>query len=122
MRTVVVVVLLGGVFWWFWGRTLEPVRVIRAQLQAINQGQYDQAYNYLSTDAQSRVSMQEFQALAQGNSRIMRTYDSTFLSRKIENNVATIGGSLKGEDGQVSEVQYVLVKSGGQWMIQSFKW
>lgn len=122
MRIVVVVVLLGGVFWWLWGRTLEPVRVIRAQLQAINEGQYEQAYRYLSTDAQSRVSMEEFLALVRGNSRIMRTYDSTFLSRKIENNVATIDGSVKGEDGQVSDVRYVLMKSGGQWMIQSFKW
>jgi len=121
-KALVVVVLLGGVGWWFWGRTLEPVRVIRAQLAAINQEDYVQAYSYLSAAAKAKLSIGDLQALSRKNTTVMKTLDSTFFSRTIEENTATISGSLTGLDGRVSEVYYVLVKEKDRWAIQSFHW
>jgi len=121
-KALVVVVLLGGLGWWFWGRTLEPVRVIRAQLAAINQEDYAQAYNYLSAAAKAKLSIGDLQALSRKNSTVMKTLDSTFFSRTIEENTATISGSLRGLDGRVSEVYYVLVKESDRWVIESFRW
>ena len=122
MRTLLVLVLLGGAGWWFWGRTLEPVRVIRAQLEAIDKENYAQAYDYLAPTAKERLTARGFEALVRANSVVAKNYDSTFFSRKVENNVATISGTVEGFDGQVSEVRYILVKEGDRWMIQSFSW
>jgi hypothetical protein len=121
-KAVVVAVLLAGVGWWFWGRTLEPVRVIRAQLAAISKEDYTQAYGFLSTPAKGRLTIQDFEALCRKNSSVMKSLDSTFFSRSIENNTATISGSLTGLDGRVSEVEYTLVKEGDRWVIESFRW
>lgn len=121
-KKLIILVLLGGVGWWFWGRTLEPVRVIRAQLEAIDKGNYAQAYDYLSPAAKKQLTANDFEALARATSLVSKNYGSTFLSRKVENNVATISGTLKGLDGQDREVRYILIKEGDRWMIQSFTW
>lgn len=121
-KALVVAVILAGVGWWFWGRTLEPVRVIRAQLAAISKEDYTQAYDFLSASAKAKLPLADFQALSRKNTTVMKSLDSTFFSRTIENNTATISGSLTGLDGRVSEVQYVLVKEGDRWVIDSFRW
>lgn len=121
-KTLIILVLLGGAAWWYWGRTLEPVRVIRAQLDAIDKENYAQAYNYLTPGAKEQLTANGFEALVRANSVVAKNYGSTFLSRKVEDNVATVSGTLEGFDGQVSEVRYVLVKEGDRWMIQSFTW
>ena len=96
--------------------------MIRAQLEAINRGNYAQAYDYLSPAAKKQLTANDFEALTRATSVISKNYGSTFLSRKVENNVATISGTLQGFDGQVREVRYILVKEGDRWMIQSFTW
>ena len=121
-KKLLILVLLGGVAWWFWGRTLEPVRVIRAQLEAIDTGNYAQAYDYLSPAAKTQLTANDFEALVLATSVVSSNDGSTFLSRKVDNNVATITGTLHGIDGQVLEVRYILVKEGDRWMIQSFTW
>jgi|SRR5881397_3659119 hypothetical protein len=121
-KTLIILVLLGGAGWWYWGRTLEPVRVIRAQLLAIDKENYAQAYDYLTPAAKERLTANGFEALVRANSAVSKNFGSTFLSRKVEDNVASISGTLEGFDGQVSEVRYVLVKEGDRWMIQSFTW
>jgi len=121
-KTLIILVLLGGAGWWYWGRTLEPVRVIRAQLEAIDKENYAQAYNYLAPAAKEQLTANGFEAVVRANSAVAKHYGSTFLSRKVENNVATISGTVEGFDGQVSEARYILVKEGDRWMIQRFTW
>jgi hypothetical protein len=121
-KTLVIAVVLGTAGWWYWGRTLEPVRVIRAQLEAIEKGDMSQAYGYLTPEAQRSIPITAFEARARGHSGVAKAYDSTFLTRHIEQNVATISGTVDGYDGQVSNVSYVLIKEEGGWKIQSFNW
>ena len=121
-KTLIILVLLGGASWWYWGRTLEPVRVIRAQLAAIDKENYAQAYDYLTPGAKEQLTVNAFEALVRANSAVEKNFGSTFLSRRVEGNVATISGTLEGFNGQVSEVHYILVKEGDRWMIQRFTW
>ena len=49
MKKLILFVLIPcGLAWWFWGRTLEPAKVVHAQLEAISQHNYQKAYSYLS--------------------------------------------------------------------------
>ncbi len=110
------------VFGYWWGQTVKPVGMIRAQLQAIEDGEYRKAYGYLSARAKEQVSYEEFVRLIQENSVVMEPRDSTFLSRKVDGTIAVITGSLEGYGGYVSEVEYVLVKEANEWRIATFEW
>lgn len=112
--------MLGCGYWW--GQTLKPVGMIRAQLQAIEEGEYWRAYNYLSATAKENLSFGEFVALIQENSVVMEPRDSTFLSRNVDGATAIMSGVLEGYSEHVSDVRYVLVKEDDQWKIASFEW
>lgn len=120
VRVIVVLGVLGFGYWW--GQTVKPVGIIRAQLQSIDEGAYPQAYDYLSSTAKATLSFNEFVKLIQNNSVVAETRDSTFLSRSMNGATATIGGILEGYGLDVSDTQYRLVKEGDQWRIESFEW
>jgi len=81
-----------------------------AQLEAINQDDYERAHSYFSARLRELRSAEEFRSFVQENIAVLKTTDSTFSNRKIENNVATLRGTLTGRDGRTSPVRYVLVK------------
>lgn len=110
----------GGLIWWLVRTTGEPVKVIRAHLEAINAGDYVTAYSYFSATRQSAMSQEEFRDLVEQNSRVMKTHSSSFPSRKITNDVAVIRGTLTGQQGEVVTIRYTLVREKGRWVIQGF--
>lgn len=123
LRILAVLSMLGMLgFGYWWGQTLKPVEMIRAQLQTIEEGEYWRAYNYLSATAKENLSFGEFVALIQENSVVMEPRDSTFLSRNVDGTIAIMSGVLEGYSEHVSDVRYVLVKEGDQWKIASFEW
>lgn len=115
------VVLFGSIFAFVWSLTGEPVKVIRAQLEAINQGDYARAYGYCSTAMKANLSQDEFTAFIEKNAVVMKTKDSTFSQRNISNGVATIRGKLTGQSGAVATVRFTLVKENDRWVIQGFR-
>ncbi|MEP7152959.1 MAG: DUF4864 domain-containing protein [Nitrospira sp.] len=121
-RIMVILLMIAGLGSYWWERTYEPVRVIRAQLEAIDDGRYPQAYNYLSSMAKERLPFQEFVALIQANSVVMETRDTSFASRAIDGTTAAISGVLTGYSPFASDANYTLVQEDGQWRIQSFQW
>ena len=123
LRILAVLSMLGMLgFGYWWGQTLKPVGMIRAQLRAIEEGEYWRAYNYLSATAKENLCFDEFVALIQENSVVMEPRDSTFLSRNVDGTIAIMSGVLEGYSEHVSDVRYVLVKEDDQWKITSFEW
>lgn len=112
--------MLGFGYWWV--HTLKPVGMIHAQLQAIEEGEYWRAYNYLTAMAKETLAFDEFVALIQNNSVVMEPRESTFLSRTVDGDTAIMSGVLRGYSDHVSAVRYVLVMEEGQWKIASFEW
>ena len=121
LGVLVLVVLVGGLAWWLVQATGEPVKVIRAHLEAINQDDYSRAYSYLSANAQANMTLEEFKAFVEKNSAVLKTRDASFPSRKISNNVATIRGTLTGRQGQVATVRFTLEQEEGVWKIAAMK-
>ena len=66
-KLLVTALIIGGAIWWFWGRTLEPARVIDAQLPAISHGDYQKAYGYFSARTKGTLSLQAFKELVEKN-------------------------------------------------------
>lgn len=120
MKGLLVVLLICGSWWWFWGRTDGAVKVIEAQLQAIDGRDYATAYGYLSTEAKAAMTAEDFQERVQKNIIVTNRANTKFFSRSIDNDVATISGTIEALDNSKTEARYVLIKEGDRWVIQSF--
>lgn len=120
MKGLVVVVLICGGWWWFWGRTAAPVKVIEAQLQALDKRDFASAYGYLASKTKAVLTPEEFQERVVQHGPVMNRANSTFFSRSIDNGVATISGTIEALDKSKTEARYVLIQEGDRWAIESF--
>ncbi len=120
MKPLVIILVICGLYWWFWGRTAGPVNVIEAQLQAIDKRDFATAYGYLSEKTKATMAPDDFQARVERSATVMGHAKSQFLSRTIQNDVATIAGTIESLDTKQAQARYVLVKEGDRWVIQSF--
>ncbi len=120
MKPLVIILVICGLYWWFWGRTAGPVNVIEAQLQAIDKRDFATAYGYLAEKTKATMTPEDFQERVYRSGPVMGRAKSQFLSRTIQNDVATIAGTIESLDTKQAQVRYVLVKEGDHWVIQSF--
>ena len=120
MKGLIIVILICGSWWWFWGRTDAAVTVIEAQLQALEKRDYATAYDYLATKTKATMAPEEFQERMEKNVAVMDRAKSQFWSRSIENDVATISGTIESLSTKQTKARYVLIKEGDRWVIQSF--
>lgn len=97
-----------------------PVGPIKGQLKAINDGDYKEAYSYCSDSFRDDTSYQEFVMIIEDNPQIFKSKESSFSNVRIENNIATVSGTITGEDGTVTPMTYQLVKEKGYWEILNF--
>jgi hypothetical protein len=120
MKGLIIVLLICGSWWWFWGRADGAVKVIDAQLQAVEKRDFASAYDYLATKTKAAMTPEEFQARFEKNPVVMSRAKSQFWSRSIENDVATISGTIESLDTKQTKARYVLIKENDRWVIQSF--
>jgi len=118
---VLIIAVAGLIFWGVWQATAEPVAAARAQLEAINLDDYERAHSYFSARLRELRTAEDFRAYVEENQAALKTTDSTFSNRSIENNVAKLRGTLTGRDGRTTPVRYVLVKENDRWVIDSFR-
>ncbi|OGW68069.1 MAG: hypothetical protein A3H49_11695 [Nitrospirae bacterium RIFCSPLOWO2_02_FULL_62_14] len=120
MKGLIIVLLICGSWWWFWGRADGAVKVIEAQLEAVGKRDYASAYDYLATKTKAAMTPAEFQERFEKNPVAMGRAKSQFWSRSIENDVATISGTIESLDTKQTKARYVLIKENDRWVIQSF--
>ena len=120
MKGLIIVLVICVSGWWFWGRTIPAVQVIEAQLDALGRRDFATAYDYLATRTKANMSPEEFRSRVQDNDPIMDRANSRFWSRSIDNNVATISGTIEAMSTKQTKARYILIKEGDRWVIQSF--
>ncbi len=120
MKKIAVIGILIGLGWWFWGRTLEPARIVHAQLEAIGKHDYQTAYSFLSVNAKNRMTPEQFTELVQSNKIVDNNYTSDFLDRHMNNNVATFSGTVRALGKEKTPAVFTVVKEGDRWVIEDF--
>jgi hypothetical protein len=120
MKIIAIIAVIAGSAWWFWGRTLEPARVVQAQLEAIGKHDYQTAYNLLSDNAKSRLTPEQFTELVQRNKIVDNNYASEFLDRHMDNNVATFSGTVRALGREKTPAAFTVVKQGDRWVVEEF--
>lgn len=97
--------------------TAGPVKTVEKQLTLLKAGDISGAYNLASGDFKNATSLDVFTAFVKNYPSLSKNKSHTFTERTIENNTATIKGSLTAEDGTVTPITYMLVKESGEWKI-----
>jgi hypothetical protein len=110
-------VIGGGV----WMMTQGPAEDARAQLERIAAGDLEAAYAELAESYQARLSPEQFQALVAAHPSLAGYSQSTFSSRSVQNDTASLTGSLSSASGGVEPVRIELVKERGLWRITSIR-
>ncbi|PYQ02342.1 MAG: hypothetical protein DMF83_23830 [Acidobacteria bacterium] len=108
--------LIGGAAFWMTG---DAVAAVRSQLRELKGGDIDGAYARLSGSAQARMSRPAFEAFVGRHPGLRENTDSTFWSRSVKNDTATLSGLLTSASGTRERVTYELVKEGGAWKVSS---
>lgn len=119
MKGLLIVVLIVGTYWWFWGRTDSAVNVIEAQLQAVDRRDFASAYEYLATETKRTTTPESLQEQFGRHAPVMNRSKTQFWSRSIDNDVATISGIIESLDTKQTKARYVLIKEGDHWVIKS---
>ena len=114
---VLVMVFLGVIGGGAYFMTAGAVEAIRAQISDIKKGDMDAAYLRMSDEYRRQYNREEFIALVDAHPALKENTDSTFLSRNVQNDTATVSGSLTGAPGVKEDVTYRLVKEAGAWKI-----
>ena len=120
MKMVLIIGVILGMGWWFWGRTLEPAKVVHAELEAIGKHDYQTAYSFLSENAKSRLTPEQFVELVQRNKIVENNYTSEFFNRHMENNIATFSGTVRALGREKTPAVFTVVKQGDRWVIDEF--
>ena len=100
----------------FWA-TSGPVKVVEEQLVYLRSGDLDAAYGLTSGDFQKMTSLARFRQFVADYPSLAQNHQANFTSRKVENGIGYIEGSLTAVDGARTPVQYQLVKENSEWKI-----
>ncbi|MET0551747.1 MAG: FHA domain-containing protein [Vicinamibacteria bacterium] len=101
--------------------TQAPVEEVKAQLADVRAGNLDAAYARLAPAYQAEVSKEEFQTFAGKHAGFGQNKDTTFSSRSISNDTASISGSLEAASGESEEASFKLAKQGADWKVTSIE-
>lgn len=112
--TVLFAALIGGGIYFM---SQGPVQAVRAQLGEIRNGNLDAAYARFSEAGRAQLSREQFELLVDVHPGLKDNTDSTFLNRSIQNDTATLSGTLTALGGGKEAVSYELIHENGEWRI-----
>ena len=87
---VVFLVFFALMFGTLWIATSGPVKVIDAQLGALNEGDLQKAYGTCSQGFKNATSFEKFKAFVEANPKVFKSKSSSFTKRNISGNQGTV--------------------------------
>ncbi|MFQ5881906.1 MAG: hypothetical protein ACE5I9_05475 [Candidatus Methylomirabilales bacterium] len=108
------------------GEAEVPSAVVRAYLQALLDGRYDQTYNYLSSKRQSGMSREDWveqlkRHAAKPRSKVLFMRVNPAIVRGEQATVVTSFRLKTPEGRKVSRETYSLIREQGRWRIDGIK-
>jgi len=108
---------VGGMFF----MTKGAADAVKAELDEIKAGHLDRAYAALSPTYQAQIPFRDFERFVSRHPGLRDNADSTFFSRSVNNNNASISGTLTPTSGKVEAVTFRLTREDGTWKITAIE-
>jgi len=119
-------ILIGILFAFFAGKffmgVMDPPRTVKEHIKALNDGDFNLAYSYLSVEYRRKHSFEVFKSEIDAFSDSLPVAETSLNRVNIKNDKATVEGMLTGRNGVVFPVRYILVREKRQWKIEEFDW
>lgn len=104
-----------------WIQSQGAVAIVRAQAEAIREGQLERAYDLFSHDYQATMSLPMFRRWLRQRPPLAGIQNLRIRGRSVWRGTAILWGSFQDELGQSYPVRYSLVREAGGWRIDSFQ-
>jgi hypothetical protein len=99
-----------------------PNRIVETHLEALNHGNYKQAYEYFDRGFRHDMSLGEFRSQVEEFSSWLPFRDTTLNRIQVVNQKAVVDGVVTGKDGSIFPVHYELSKEKDGWKITDYRW
>lgn len=106
---------IGGIVYLVYSMTKPPADATHAFFDKINAGDLDTAYANASAGFRASVTPEDFRSMFKG----MRVSDVTLSQRNIQNNVATMSGTVTVEGEGSMSLTVELVQNGEAWEVEA---
>jgi hypothetical protein len=103
-------------------RVMDPPRVVKAQIKALNDGEINDAYGYFSVEYRKKHSLSSFKSEINVFSDALPIEQTSLNKVTVENNKAIVDGMLTGHNGVVFPVHYILIREKSEWKIDQYNW
>ena len=99
-----------------------PTSVVRAQLEALNRGEFRAAYEMFSSRYRQQVSFEAFQHLVATHRGMFRTRELRVSGHQESGDRAVLETHLLAESGERYRARFTLVRDSGHWWIDDLRW
>lgn len=99
-----------------------PAAVVRAHLDALNRNDLHGAWNLFSEDYREQLPFDSYQELVAQHPDVFRTRNVEFRQQMESSQRAYLVARLLSADGASYVARFTLVRSGGRWWIDDFRW
>ena len=107
-----------GIFGMAFISTQPAAQAVQAMLSDAKAGRTEAAYARFGSAYQAKVSQGQFAAIVAATPVLGQNADATFMSRKVDNDMATLEGKLVAADKSEVPAVFRLKKEGGDWKIE----
>ncbi|HEY7160050.1 MAG TPA: DUF4864 domain-containing protein [Acidobacteriota bacterium] len=103
-------------------RAMDPPRVVKAQIKALNDGEVSDAYTYFSIAYRKKHTLGSFKSEIDAFVDVFPIEHDSLNRVTVENNKAIVDGMLTGHNGVVFPVHYTLIREKREWKIDEYNW
>lgn len=94
------------------------VNVTKEQVAALESGNIEKAYSYVSPAFKHATSMEQFEDYINNCPSLTRYEDTWVINREIKNNYGSVTMIRTSDTGEKSEISFRLINHNGEWMVQ----
>lgn len=99
-----------------------PARVVRQHLEALNRGEFREAYLLFSQHYRNEVSFELYHELVVTHSAMFRTRVVSLSHQEISGNRIVLDTRVLASDGEHYVARFTLVLVGNRWWIDDLRW
>ncbi|MBI3895643.1 MAG: DUF4864 domain-containing protein [Acidobacteria bacterium] len=104
-----------------WVRSQPAVKVVQAQIQAMQEGKVEQAYAFFSSEYQTGMTLPMFRRWLRRQRRLTHLRSLQFWGRSVWGGTALLRGNFQDDLGNRYPFRYLLIREDGSWRVRYFQ-
>lgn len=108
-------------FGFFKFKSIQTDKAIKEQLSLLKEGKIKNAYEITSKGFKEETSLETFNTFIEQHPSFKKNKSYNFTEKKEEGNIVILKGELISEDGNITHIQYKVIKENNEWKIHGIE-